>query len=379
MPIYFDHAASTPLDPEVFAYMQPYFLEHTGNPSSTHAYGRAQRSAIEEGRRRLAKLLHCQPYELYFTSGGTEADNMAIFGSVATGAQHVITTRIEHHAVTHPVEHLEAAGRITATWLKVDRQGHIDLAELEAALQAHPGCLVSLMHGNNEIGTLHDLQAIGDLCRRYEARFHSDTVQTIGHLSLDLSALPVDFITASAHKFNGPKGTGFLYVRKGVQIPALISGGGQERDLRAGTENLPGIMGTVFALEKAHARQAEKRAHLLDLKHYLRQRLSETFSPIEFNGDPDPERSLPSVLNVSFPVDEDLMLLFNLDLANIAASAGSACNSGALQGSHVLQQIGASTGSVRNAVRFSFGPTNTREEIDQLVAQLQQILASQVI
>ena len=372
MPIYLDHAASTPLDPEVFEYMHSYFLDFTGNPSSTHAYGREQRSAIEDARRRLASLLNCKPYEIYFTSGGTEADNTVIQGSVALGIKHIITTRIEHHAVTHPVEHLEHEEKITATWLSVDRKGHIDLAELENALKAHPGSLVCLMHGNNEIGTLYDLHAIGELCHAYNARFHSDTVQTIGQIRLNLAEIPVDFITASAHKFNGPKGTGFLYVRKGVQLPALISGGGQERELRAGTENLPGIMGLTFALEKTYQNIETKQQTALGFKNYLRDQLAQTFPEVEFNG--DPEHSLPNILNVSFPVEEDLMLLFNLDLGGIAASAGSACNSGALQGSHVLQQIGASDGAIRNTVRFSFGMGTTQSDLDEAVSQLKSIL-----
>jgi cysteine desulfurase len=373
--IYFDNAASTPLDPEVLAHMLPYFQDFQGNPSSTHAYGRTQRHAIEQARRQIAQHLHCQPYELYFTSGGTEADNTAILGAVAgLGVTHIITTRIEHHAVTHPVEHLEAQGRVSVTWLSVDRRGHIDLDELEAALQAHPKSLVCLMHGNNEIGTVYDLAAIGQRCQAHGAYFHSDTVQSMGNLPLNLGELPLDFATASAHKFNGPKGIGFLFVRKGLMISPLLSGGGQERDLRAGTENLPAIMGLAFALNKAYTQLDEKTTHLRDLQGYLRQRLLTTFPDIQINGDPDPTRSLPTVLNVSFPVEEDLMLLFALDLAGVAASAGSACNAGALQGSHVLQQIGASPGAVRNTVRFSFGRQNTREEVDYLMAQLEAAL-----
>ena len=204
---------------------------------------------IEDARRRIAALLNCKPYEIYFTSGGTEADNTVILGSVAQGVKHIITTRIEHHAVTHPVEHLEHEGNISVTWLNVDRQGHIDLAELESALQSHPDSLVCLMHGNNEIGTLYDIKAIGELCRNYDARFHSDTVQTIGQIKLDLSELPVDFITASAHKFNGPKGVGISVCEKRGGASCSDQWRGQERDLRAGTENLPGIMGLTFALE----------------------------------------------------------------------------------------------------------------------------------
>lgn len=374
--IYFDNAASTPLDPEVFAHMQPYFLEFQGNPSSTHAYGREQRHAIEQARRQVAQHLGCQPYEIYFTSGGTEADNTAILGAVAgLGVQHIITTRIEHHAVTHPVEQLARQGQVAVTWLSVDRQGHIDLAELAAALAAHPHSLVCLMHGNNEIGTVYDLDAVGQLCQAHGAYFHSDTVQSMGNLPLNLGRTPLHFATASAHKFNGPKGIGFLFVRKGVLLPPLLSGGGQERDLRAGTENLPAIMGLAFALDKAYRQLAAKTTHLRDLQGYLRQRLTAAFPDLIVNGDPDPTRSLPTVLNVSFPVEEDLMLLFNLDLAGIAASAGSACNSGALQGSHVLQQLGATPGAVRNTVRFSFGRQNTREEVDYVVACLQEILA----
>ena len=376
--IYLDNAASTPLDPEVFEYMKPFFVDFPGNPSSTHAFGRDQRSAIEQARRLIAKLIKAKPYEIYFTSGGTEADNLAIMGSVQQGVKHIITTAIEHHAVTHPVEHLEAAGEVTVTWLKVNRQGDIDLRELEQALEQHPNALVCLMHGNNEIGTVYDLVAIGELCRQYGARFHSDTVQTMGNFELDLSALPVDFITASAHKFNGPKGVGFLFVRKGVKLTPLIQGGSQEQNLRAGTENMPSIVGMAKALEKAYGHLEAKQSHLWELKNYLKEALKNAFPGVEFNGRQEPESALPGVLNVSFPHQEDLMLLFNLDLAGVAASAGSACNSGALLGSHVLRELGASQGSILNTIRFSFGMQNTKEEIDRAVEALRAILSDKV-
>lgn len=371
--VYLDNAASTPMDPEVLEQMLPYFCEYGGNPSSTHAHGRRLRNAIEEARRTVAQCLGAAPGEIYFTSGGTEADNTAICGAVqAYGLQHIVTTRIEHHAVTHPVEHLEAAGKVSVTWLSVDRHGNISLDELRDALASHPRSLVSLMHANNELGTLYDIAAIGEICKQYDALFHSDTVQTMGQFAFDLSALHVHFVTASAHKFYGPKGTGFLYIRKGVKIPPLIAGGGQERNMRAGTENPALITGLAFALDKCCRTLEAKNEKLWGLKTHMMRRLQETLPGVTFNGETAPGRSIPTVLSVSPPCnDADCMLLFNLDLVGISVSGGSACNAGAHIGSHVLREIGASDSTLRNAIRFSFGMQNTLEEIDYVISQLQ--------
>lgn len=376
MNIYLDNAASTPMDPVVLEAMMPYFCEQTGNPSSTHGPGRRLRSAIEAARRTIGGAIGAKASEIYFTSGGTEADNMAIVGAVkAYGLKHVVSTHIEHHAVTHTIEQLEADGLVTVSWLSVDGEGNIDLAELEEVLNANDRSLVSLMHGNNEIGTIYDLQAIGEVCEAHDALFHSDTVQTMGNLPLKLDEGKVHFATASAHKFYGPKGTGFLYIKKGIGIPALLLGGGQERSLRAGTENVASIVGMATALEKSCGRLDEKRAHLLSLKRLMRDQLTQTIPGVAFNGARDDDRSLPTVLNVAFPCGEqDAMLTFHLDLAGIAASGGSACSSGSAQGSHVLRGIGRPESVAMNSVRFSFGPQNTAEEIKATVATLKGIM-----
>jgi cysteine desulfurase len=293
---------------------------------------------------------------------------------------HALTTHLEHHAVLHPLEQLAAKGKLVLHFLPVDAQGHIDLDELRAFLQQHPHTLVSLMHGNNEIGTLHPLQAIAEICQETGAIFHSDTVQTMGHHAFDLGACPLDFATASAHKFYGPRGTGFLYVRKGRKLPALMTGGGQERDLRPGTENVPGIVGMAAALDLCYADLAAKNVHLRSLKQHLIEQLPAVFPGLRFNGDISPAGSLPTVLNVTFPCgEEDAMLLFPLDLAGIAASGGSACSSGALMGSHVLRALGGDPETLINSVRFSFGPDNTRAELDTLLAKLKEIVPAHAV
>ncbi|RMG67111.1 MAG: cysteine desulfurase [Bacteroidetes bacterium] len=373
--IYLDNAASTPMAPEVWEAMAPWLQAHYGNPSSTHAWGRKLRNAIEESRRTIAGHLGAQPGEIYFTSGGTEADNLAIRGAVAAyGLTHIVSAPTEHHAVTHPIEELAEAGMVQVHWLQVDPHGHIDLGELEDVLARAPRSLVSLMYGNNEIGTLHELAAIGEICTRYDALLHSDTVQAMGHLKLNFQSLPVHMATASAHKFYGPKGVGFLYLRKGTRVPPMITGGGQERNLRAGTENVPGIVGMAHALDRCYRDLEAKNAHLEQLKAHFRAGLEARFPGLRIHG--DPARSLPTVLNVGFPGEgDDPMLLFHLDLRGIAASGGSACNSGANTGSHVLRAIGVPDAAQARAVRFSFGWQNTLAELDLALEAVADILA----
>ncbi|MEL6135018.1 MAG: cysteine desulfurase family protein, partial [Bacteroidota bacterium] len=336
---------------------------------------RTLKNAMEQARRDIAQCLNVRPLEIYFTSGGTESDNLAIKGAVE-GYQltHIISSPIEHHAVTHPIEELEKEGKVTVTWLTVDDKGHISLQELESALKNNPRSLVSLMHGNNEIGTVYDIVAIGKLCRTYDALFHSDTVQTLGKLPLDVQELEVDFLTASAHKFYGPKGVGFLYVRKGIALPPLVTGGGQERSLRPGTENIPAIVGMAAALKRAYARMETSQQIERDLKSYLVEQLEAHFPGIRFNGETDPALCLPNVINVTFPGSGDPMLLFNLDLRGIAASGGSACSSGATVGSHVLNHIGVKPEEMPRSVRISVGKTNQKSDVDVLVRALQEIL-----
>ncbi len=372
-PIYFDNAATTPLHPEVVEAMLPVMQTTFGNPSSTHALGRIARTEIEKARRSIAKLLNCTPAELFFTSGGTEADNMAIRCSVHDlGVKHIISTKIEHHAVTHTLDELEKDGLARISYVKLLPNGHIDLHELESLLQYEGPTLVTLMHGNNEIGNMIDLQEVGSLCRKYNAYFHSDTVQTMGYFAMDLQNTPVDFVNGAGHKFNGPKGIGFIYIRAGVGIKPLIHGGAQERNMRGGTENIYGIVGLAKALEIAYRELEVKEKHIRDIKAYFIAQLRKEIPGVAFNGDAE-GRSLYTVLNVSFPpTDKAEMLLFNLDIAGICASGGSACSSGSNVGSHVLTGIGSNPD--RPAVRFSFGKQNTKAEIDFTISKLKEIL-----
>lgn len=376
--IYLDNAASSPMDPEVWEIMKPYLCDYMGNPSSTHSHGRALRAEIEKSRRTIAELLGASPSEIFFTSGGTEADNTAIYGAVESyDITHIISTEIEHHAVSHAIDHLVDKGKVKVSNLSVNAEGHIDHEELRKCLSQNPKSLVCLMHGNNEIGTLSDLNAIGNICAEYDAIFMSDTVQTIGHVKHNLSQIPLHFATASAHKFYGPKGVGILYIKKGTQIPSYIVGGGQERNMRAGTENIASISGMAFALNKCYSTLDQKNLHLRNLQTYMKDQLKSRYPEILFNGDQRSENSLPTILNVTFPqFTADALLLFNLDLMGISVSGGSACNSGAVAGSHVLAKIGRTPLESVNSVRFSFGTQNTFEEIDSTIEKLEEILTS---
>ncbi len=363
------------MDAEVLDLMIDVLRSANGNPSSVHYHGRQLRAMIEQSRKEIASLIGASPAEIFFTSGGTEADNLAIKGAVATqGIQQVITTAIEHHAVTHPVEDLEKAGMKTV-WLRVDSEGFPDLAQLETALQSGDKSLVSLMHANNELGTMIDLDQVARLCARYGAILHSDTVQTMAHVHYKLSDMPIHFITASAHKFYGPKGVGFLYIKSGTQIPAQICGGSQERNMRAGTENVAGIVAMAAALKKCYGSFEQKTAHLWNLKQRMQQGLERMVTGVQFNGAIEPGKSIPTVLNVAFPSDEEeSMILFNLDIGGICASGGSACTSGSVKGSHVLAGLGHGQARVSNSVRFSFGVQNTEAEIDEALAKIGEFL-----
>jgi cysteine desulfurase len=374
MKVYLDNAATTPLDPEVFEAMKPFMLEDFGNPSSTHAHGRKVRAAIESARKKIAELLNCTPGEIIFTSGGTEADNTLIISGIQTyGLKHAISTPIEHHAVTHTLEVLQKQGLIDLHFVKMDDRGHVDLEHLEKLLSQHPKALLSLMHANNEIGNVLDIRRVGELAREREAFFHSDTVQTMGHYRHDMKELHVCGLTAAAHKFHGPKGIGFMYIRKGRKIGQFIHGGAQERNMRGGTENVYGIIGLAKALEIAYRDMAEHTSYIKSLKARMIAKLKENIPGVTFNGDSaNLEKSLYTVLNVSLPEsDENEMLLFNLDLQGISASGGSACSSGAATGSHVLGALYPN--SKRGAVRFSFSKYNTPEEIDFVVERLGEL------
>lgn len=374
MSIYLDNAATTPLDPEVFEAMKPFLMEDFGNPSSTHGHGRKVRAAIEQARKKVAELLNCTPGEIIFTSGGTEADNALLVSSVKTyGLKHAISTPIEHHAVTHTLETLAQQGSVELHHVRLDAKGHIDLEDLERLLVQYPGALVSLMHANNEIGNLLPIEQVGELCKKYNAYFQSDTVQTMGHYRHDLKKLTVHGLTAAAHKFHGPKGVGFMYINKDKKIQAVMHGGAQERNMRGGTENVYGIIGLAKALEICYREMEEHQAYITGLKSYMIDKLRAELPGVCFHGDSDNlTKSLYTVLNVSLPEsDENEMVLFNLDLQGISASGGSACSSGATTGSHVLGAL--YPGSQRGAVRFSFSKYNTREEIDFTVEKLAEL------
>ena len=371
MRIYLDNAATTPLDKAVLDAMLPYFTDFHGNPSSIHTHGREVRSAIEKARKTVAALLNATPAEIFFTSGGTEADNMAIHSCIHTHRlTHAITSPTEHHAVLHTLQDLEKAGTLRLSYVKLDEKGHIDLSDLERLLQTSPRSFVSLMHANNEIGNMLDLSQTADLCKQYNAFFHSDTVQTVGHFKHDLLHTKVDFIAGAAHKFHGPKGVGFIYISAGTKIQPFIHGGSQERNMRGGTENVYGIIGLAKALEIADRDYESDRHYILSLKNQMIARLKENIEDVQFNGGCiDTERSLYTVLNVSLPAsDINDMLIFNLDIEKISASGGSACSSGSDVGSHVLQAL--QVAPERGNVRFSFSKYNTPAEIDKTVQVL---------
>lgn len=372
--IYFDNAATTSLDPEVLETMMPYLTEKFGNPSSIYSYGREARLAVETARKTVAKILHAHPAEIFFTSGGTESSNTAITAAVRDlDCRHIITSPMEHHATLHTVEHMHRMNEAAVSYVEAGSDGHINLDDLEQKLrETKEKCLVSLMHANNEIGNMLDIHAVGNLCKTYGAIFHSDTVQTVGHFPFDLRNTPVHFITGAGHKFHGPKGVGILYINENVRIHPYIHGGSQERNMRAGTENLYGIVGFAKALELAMAREQEDSAAIRGLKIYMMEQLKKRLKDISFNGDPL-GKSLYTVLSVSFPkTEKSEMLLFNLDINNICASGGSACTSGAEQGSHVIRAINNNPNQV--TVRFSFSRYNTREEIDFLVDKLKDLI-----
>jgi len=373
MRVYFDNAATTPIDPEVLKEMFKVMENNYGNPSSIHAHGREVRSIVEKARKTIANLLHTSPAEIFFTSGGTEADNTAIrCGIVDNGLKHAISSRLEHHAVIHTLEAMQKAGTIKLSFVDTDDKGNINYNQLEELLKSNARSLVSLMHANNEVGTISDMERIGDLCEHYSAIYHSDTVQTMGHYRHDLSKLKAHFMVCAAHKLHGPKGIGFLHVNHKVKIKPFIYGGSQERNMRGGTENVYGIVGLAKALELAYANMDQHQHQIQSLKTYMIGQLKENIPAIEFNGETDPNKSLYTVLNVSFPCSDMAdMMLFNLDIAGISASGGSACSSGSDIGSHVLTAIGGDP--TRPSVRFSFSKYNTKEEVDYTVSKVKEL------
>ncbi len=373
MNVYLDNAATTPMHPEVVKVMTEMMSSHFGNPSSIHGKGREVKTLVEEARRKVASLLGCTPGEIFFTSGGTEADNMAIRNSVKNlGVKHIITSPIEHHAVLHTVEEMEKLGFAKMHLVKLTANGHVDMEHLKELLATHSNALVSLMHSNNELGNMIDLEEVGNLCKQHEAYFHCDTVQTIGHQPFDLSKLNIHFLAGAAHKFNGPKGVGFIYINHAVKLEPFITGGAQERNMRGGTENVYGIIGLAKALELSVQHMEQDKKHIMELKQYMLEQLKKHIPGVAFNGDAE-GRSAYTVLNVSFPPTPIAeMMLFKLDIDGICASGGSACSSGSSVGSHVLSAIGADPN--RPAVRFSFGAHNTQTEIDYVIERLKVML-----
>jgi cysteine desulfurase len=372
MRVYLDNAATTPVAPEVVEAMIPVLRETFGNPSSTHSFGRNAKALLETSRRTVAKHMNCAPSEIIFTSGGTEADNMAIHSAVTQlGVKRIITSAIEHHAVGHTADAISLHEKIELVLVNLDSKGNVDLAHLESLLKENKPTLVSLMHANNEIATMIPLKKVADLCRQYNAYFHSDTVQTMSHFTFDLKEIDIDFITCAAHKFHGPKGVGFLYVNKKTKVSSFIHGGAQERGLRGGTENIAGIVGLAKAMDLAYEDVEGHQQHVYNLKSFMIQELKTMFPTVAFHGETAFDKALYTVLNVCLPAtDKTSMLLFTLDLKGVAVSGGSACTSGATKGSHVLEGIGADMS--RPNVRFSFSRYTTKEEIEYALLQLQR-------
>jgi len=376
MRAYLDNAATTPMAPEVIEVMTTIMKNNFGNPSSIHAFGRETKAIIENARRSVANLIHAEPKEIIFTSGGTEADNMAISSAVNDlGVKRIISSCIEHHAVGHSVE---SHKNVVYQEVDLSATGQIDLNQLEEFLKSGEKTLVSLMHANNEIGTLLDINAVSKLCRKYGAVFHSDTVQTMGHYAINVKDIDADFVTCAAHKFHGPKGVGFLYVNKSLKVTPIIQGGSQERGLRGGTENLIGIAGLAKALELANTNIEQHQREVQTLKTYMIQELKKRIPGVSFHGEIDPDKSLYTVLNVMFPDFENKsMLLFLLDLDGVACSGGSACTAGASTGSHVLRGIKADIN--RPNARFSFSRFTTKEEIDFALEKVEKVVLGQLV
>ena len=373
--IYFDNAATTPLDPKVIEAMLEHMQDNFGNPSSSHDFGRKAKAVVETTRKNIAKYLNCEASEVIFTAGGSEADNMILYNAVKNlGVKRIISTRIEHHAVLHTIEVLQKDFGIEVDFLSVNNEGEINFEELESKLKASGSkTLVSLMQVNNELGNILDVGRVCEICKAEGALFHSDTVQAIGHVRLDLKETPIDFVAASAHKFHGPKGVGFAVVKRGHIIKPILHGGEQEMGSRAGTENTHSIIGMDMALKLAMENFEEDKSQLLKLKEYFIHGIVREITGVAFNGlSSNINKSAPHILSVRFP-DDKPMLLFSLDLKGIAASGGSACQSGSSKGSHVLAAILNEDQAKHTSVRFSFSRFNTINEIDLVISEIARI------
>lgn len=378
--VYFDNAATTQIRDEVIIEMTNIMKINYGNPSSSHSFGRSSKSIIEKYRKKIAGHLNVSASEIVFTSGGTEADNLILRSAVRDlGVTHIITSKIEHHAVLHTIEQLIKEYKIAVSYVDLKVNGSVDVLHLETLLQTESKTLVSLMHINNEIGNILNLKKIAQLCKANHALFHSDTVQSIGHYKLDLQDVQVDFLVASAHKFHGPKGIGFAFVRKNSGLKPLIFGGEQERGLRAGTESMHNIVGIAEALDIAYGNLDEESAYILELKQYFIDKISNDIPQVTFNGNSgNIKKSTYTLVNVCLPVpaSKATMFLFQLDLKGIACSKGSACQSGSSQNSHVLAEILDNEQLQKPSVRFSFSIYNTKEEIDYVIGVLKELVNS---
>lgn len=369
--IYLDHAATTPIHPDVLEVMLPYYQESFGNPSSLHTLGRKAKKAIDEARARVASLIGADPSEIVFTSGGTEADNLAIRGvayALEPKGRHIITSAIEHHAVLNTCKYLEQRG-FRVSYLPVDNYGLVDPDDVKKAITPET-ILITIMHANNEVGTIEPITEIGLIAKEKGIPFHSDTVQTVGKIPVDVDSLNVDLLSISSHKIYGPKGIGALYIRKGMDIIPLIYGGEHERSLRAGTENVPGIVGLGKACEIALRDLEVQRDHLNDLRDRLQTQIIESIPHIHVNG--HPLKRLPHILNISFESIEGEAIIANLDIKGVAASAGAACASGDIEPSHVLSAMRVSPDMAIGTVRFSLGRENAKEDIDYTTAILEE-------
>ncbi|MDH5381696.1 MAG: cysteine desulfurase [Cyclobacteriaceae bacterium] len=374
MKVYFDNAATTPIDPLVFEAMTPWLTSHWGNASSTHSFGREAKAAIEMSRKTIAELLNAAPGEIYFTSGGTEGDNTVLKGICGdAGFSQAISSPLEHHAVLHTLEAITSKNKANLTLLDVNEKGELDYEQLEELLKENPPTLVSLMYANNEIGNINNIELIGSIVKEYNGYFHSDTVQAMGHYKIDSKKIQIDAMVCSAHKIHGPKGSGFMYLKKDKRIPPFMVGGGQERNMRGGTENVAGIVGLTKAFTLAHERMEDDHKHIQVLKDRMISGLTTLIPGISFNGNSENPDSLYTVLNARLPAsEENEFLLFNLDMKGIAASGGSACNSGSDKGSHVLEALGMPSDST--GVRFSFSKYNTPEEVDYVLEAVKECL-----
>jgi len=373
MKVYLDNAATTPLAKEALDEMLPFLTENFGNPSSIHSYGRKSRAAIEKARKIVASAINASTAEVFFTSCGTESNNMVIKQSVKKlGVSRIISSPIEHHCVLHSVE-TEGREGIRTEMVMITPFGEVDYDHLEMLLaSSDEKTLVSLMHSNNEIGTLLDIQRVAALCEKYKALFHTDSVQTVGYYPIDVQKNKIHFLSGSGHKFHGPKGIGFVYINSEAQLSPFIDGGSQERNMRAGTENLYGIIGLGKSLDMAITDMTATRGHISSLREYMKTRLDAELADVSYNGFTD-DRGHYKVLSVSLPLNNKTdLIVFNLDIAGIAASAGSACTSGSEVGSHVLAAINAPTD--RKAVRFSFSKHNTKEEVDYVIEELKKMV-----